>query len=178
MKGKYYLGLLLLYVVGVSFLKSVDWLLALWLLSWLLSWRMMLKSIKATIFFNLSVTLGYLIASWWQGHEFLTYISMFNLRVMDISFAVFYLFGRINLLEAFSFSRSLTFLLVATISQIESFKKSYEDFILGFKSRTVKRLGEMQKRQFISSMLYFFLQKSLHNSKERTLALKARGFFD
>jgi len=50
--------------------------------------------------------------------------------------------------------------------------------MLALKSRSIKKLKERKAKEFIASMFYFFLKKSLHNSKERSLALKARGFFD
>ncbi len=86
--------------------------------------------------------------------------------------------SKINLIKAVSFSSSLQFLLIATLTQIQSFVKTFEDFKLALKSRTVNALRKKDRKNFISSMFYFFLKKSLHNSKERALALKARGFFD
>ena len=178
MKDRIILFLLFIYIIGLTFIHNSTILISIGVVALLLSWKVAIQSLKAIALFNISVTIGYIIKSIIYHTEFLDFIVMFNFRVFDIIFAVFYTIKRINLLKAFSFSKSLTFLLVATISQIESFKQSYYDFLLAFRSRTIKKLHETDKRKFISSMLYFFLQKSLHNSKERTLALKARGFFD
>jgi cobalt/nickel transport system permease protein len=124
------------------------------------------------------VSIGYIIQSLLLEKEFIEYLALFNLRVFDITFLTLYVSSKINLINAVSFSKSLRFLLSATISQIESYKKSYEDFMLALKSRSVKKLKDRKAKEFLSSMFYFFLKKSLHNSKERSLALKARGFFD
>ena len=143
-----------------------------------LSYKTALKSIKAILFFNISVSLGYIIQSLFLNREFYGFLSLFNLRVFDMTFSTLYIIEHINIINAVSFSKSLKFLLSATISQIENFKKSYEDFMLALKSRSIKKLKERKAKEFIASMFYFFLKKSLHNSKERSLALKARGFFD
>jgi len=178
LRDKIILSLLLVAVVGLTFVHTVPVLAALALGAVLLSFKDAKKSIKAIFLFNISVTLGYVIKAYLTQSPFLDYIMMFNLRVFDITFLVFYTFGKINLLRAFSFSRSLKLLLISTLSQIASFQKSYEDFKMALKSRSVKKLSESDKKKFISSMFYFFFKKSLLNSKERTLALKARGFFD
>jgi len=126
----------------------------------------------------MSVTVGYLFESLFLGREFIDFLLIFNLRVFDITFMTLFVSSKINLIKAVSFSPSLQFLLIATLTQIQSFVKTFEDFKLALKSRTVNTLRKKDRKNFISSMFYFFLKKSLHNSKERTLALKARGFFD
>jgi len=178
LRDKAALALLLVAVVGLTFVHDLKVLAALALLFVLLSFKDAKKSIKAIFLFNISVTIGYMIKAYFTGDDFWAYILRFNLRVFDISFLVFYTFSKINLLRAFSFSKSLKLLLVSTLSQIVSFQKTYEDFMLAMKSRSVRKLSYKDKRGFIASMFYFFFKKSLHNAKERTLALKARGFFD
>jgi len=126
----------------------------------------------------MSVTVGYLFESLFLGREFIDFLLIFNLRVFDITFMTLFVSSKINLIKAVSFSSSLQFLLIATLTQIQSFVKTFEDFKLALKSRTVNALRKKDRKNFISSMFYFFLKKSLHNSKERALALKARGFFD
>jgi cobalt/nickel transport system permease protein len=169
---------LIAFIVSLTFVQDVKILLSLGVMFVILSYKIAIKSIKAILLFNVSVSLGYIIQSFVLNEEFYSFLALFNLRVFDITFSTLYIASRINLINAISFSKSLRFLLSATLSQIESFKKSYEDFMLALKSRSVKKLKERKAKEFISSMFYFFLKKSLHNSKERSLALKARGFFD
>jgi len=169
---------LLLAIVLLTFIHDIQILSALAVIFFVLSYKQSIKSIKAILLFNISVSIGYIIQSLLLEKEFIEYLALFNLRVFDITFLTLYVSSKINLINAVSFSKSLRFLLSATISQIESYKKSYEDFMLALKSRSVKKLKDRKAKEFLSSMFYFFLKKSLHNSKERSLALKARGFFD
>ncbi len=144
----------------------------------LLCYKTFIQSVKAVLFFNVGITLGYIVESLMLDRSFGAYIIMFNLRVIDITFLTLYVTSKINIIKALSFSSSLQFLLLATLMQIKSFEKTYEDFVLALQARTRNKLQRKNKKDFIASMFYFFLKKSLHNSKERTLALKARGFFD
>jgi len=144
----------------------------------IISFKTALRAFKSILIFNISVTIGYIIQSLFLGKEFFDFILLFNLRVYDITFMTLFVSSKINLIKAVSFSKSLQFLLIATLSQIQSFTKTFEDFTLALKSRTIKTITQKNKKNFVSSMFYFFLKKSLHNSQERALALKARGFFD
>ena len=126
----------------------------------------------------MSITIGYIIQSFILGNNFVEFLVVFNLRVFDITFLTLYTFSKIDFIKALSFSKPLQFLFVASLSQISSFKKSYDDFVLALKSRVVKKLSQTNKKEFVSSMFYYFFKKSMHNSYERTLALKSRGFFD
>ncbi len=165
-------------IIVLTFVYNVDILLILASVFLLLSYKIAFKTVKAILFFNLSVTLGVIIESFFVQKEILNYLLLFNLRVFDITFLTLYISSKINLLKALSFSSTLQFLLSATLSQIQSFSKTYEDFMMSLKSRTIKRLNERKQKEFLSAMFYFFFKKSLHNSYEKTLGLKARGFFD
>jgi cobalt/nickel transport system permease protein len=81
------------------------------------------------------------------------------------------------MVKFFSFSKELSFLLTMTLSQIFSYKKTFEDFRLAYKARVIKKLRSREKN-FITKTFEFFLKKALKDSKEKTLAMKARGFFD
>jgi cobalt/nickel transport system permease protein len=81
------------------------------------------------------------------------------------------------MIEFFSFSKELSFLLSISLSQIISYKKTFEDFRLAYRARVVRSLREREKG-FVGRVFEFFLLKALRDSKERTMAMKARGFFD
>jgi cobalt/nickel transport system permease protein len=136
------------------------------------------RTFKAILFFNISVTLGYLFQLAVLHEGSWDFILLFNLRVFDITFLTLYIVPKLNVAEALSFSRTLQFLYLASLSQIGSFRRTYGDFVMALKSRTVKPLADREKRDFIGSMLYFFTKKALNQSKERAQALRARGFFD
>lgn len=169
---------LVIFIIALTFVHNTLYLGILGAFFLVLSFKTAKKAFFAILFFNLGVSIGYVIESLILKREFLDYLLLLNLRVFDMTFAVLFISSRINLLKALSFSKSLQFLLSATLSQIDVFKKTYDDFILALKSRTVKKLGERRAKEFISNMFFYFYKKSIHNSKERTLALKSRGFFD
>jgi len=177
-KDKAVFFLLIVSIIILICIHNIVVLLPLALVFAVVSPKVAIKAIKAILFFNLSVTLGYIAQSLFLQREFLSFLAVFNLRVFDITFLTIFTSSKINLIQAVSFSKSLQFLLIATLTQIQSFQKTFEDFKMAIKSRTLTIINQEDRKNFISSMFYFFLKKSLHNSKERTLALKARGFFD
>jgi len=134
------------------------------------------KTVKSLLFFNLSVSLGYFIIASLKGMDPYHYIFYINLKVFTLTYFVFYFFHKINMVEFFAFSKDLSFLLMITLSQIISYKKTYEDFTLAYKARVIKKLHSREKK-FILRVFEFFFSKALKDSKERTLAMKARGFF-
>lgn len=50
--------------------------------------------------------------------------------------------------------------------------------MLALKSRLIKKMNERAKKEFITSVFGYFFTKALYDSEEKSLALKARGFFD
>lgn len=135
------------------------------------------RVLKSVLFFNLSVSLGYIIVAYIKDITAWEYLLYINVKVYSLTFFVFLFFSRVNVIEFFSFSKELSYLLTISLSQILSYKKSFEDFRLAYKARVVKKLRQ-RERSFIVYVFEFFMQKALHDSKERTLAMKARGFFD
>jgi cobalt/nickel transport system permease protein len=106
--------------------------------------------------------------------EYLVYI---NLKVFSLTYFVFFFFSKVDMVKFFSFSKDLSYLLTITLSQIYSYKKTFEDFRLAYKARVIKKVKN-QEEGFIKRTFEFFLKKAMSDSKERSLALKARGFFD
>jgi len=103
------------------------------------------------------------------------YIVYINLKVYTLTFFVFWFFSKISPVQFMAFSKDLGYLTTITLSQIYSYKKTFEDFRLAFKSRTYKLKDKNPK--FITRTFEFFLKKAIKDSEERTLAMKARGFF-
>ncbi len=166
---------LILYIHDIKYLTLC--LFGLWLLSIKEFWRLNRKVIKSILFFNLGVSIGYAILSFVKGINPLDYLLYINLKVYLLSYFVFWFFSRVDIVEFFSFSKDLSYLLMIALSQIISYKKSFEDFKLAYKARVVHKLTQ-RERGFITRVFEFFLKKSLHDSKERSLAMKSRGFFD
>ncbi len=135
------------------------------------------KAFFAVVFFNSIISVSYLTVSLIQGHPWAQYIVLINLRVFLLTFMGFFIINRVNLFKALSFSSTMTFILVLAGSQILTFKKIYDDFAFALKSRVIKRAQTKDLHNYISSMICFFLNKSVNNSREVTQAMRSRGFF-
>jgi cobalt/nickel transport system permease protein len=70
----------------------------------------------------------------------------------------------------------MSYLLTISLSQIYSYKKTFEDFRAAFRARVVN-LREKEK-VFVKNVFDFFLKKAVHDAHERGLAMRARGFFE
>lgn len=135
------------------------------------------KTMKSILFFNTSISLGYFIIALIKGINPYHYLLYINIKVFTLTYFVFYFFHKINMVEFFTFSKELSFLLMIALSQIISYKKTYIDFKLAYKARVIKKLKSREKR-FILRVFEFFFTKAFKDSKERTIAMRARGFFD
>ena len=139
--------------------------------------RLLRKSALSVMFFNTVISIGYIIVSTINNNFSLEYIVLINLRVLLLTFMTFFMIKKINLFKAISFSRTFTFILVLATTQVLVFKRIYEDFKLSLKSRTLGKMGKKDIYSYISSVIFFFLNKSIYNSQETTQAMKSRGFF-
>jgi len=126
--------------------------------------------------FNLGVSLGYALMGYIKGFNPWHYIIYINLKVFLMTYFVFWFFEKVNIVRFFAFSKDLSYLLTMTLSQIYSYKKTFEDFKMAFKSRVVNLRNK--EKDFIANTFKFFFKKAMSDSKEKALAMKARGFFD
>jgi len=149
--------------------------LFLWGISFKEFWKLNLKVIKSILIFNLGISLGFIIMSAFKNMNTWEYLIYINLKVYTLTYFVFWFFTKISVVEFFSFSKDLSYLTTITLSQIYSYKKTFEDFKMAFKARVYKLTDKSPK--FITRTFEFFLTKALKDSKERSLAMKARGFF-
>ncbi len=104
------------------------------------------------------------------------YVVYINLKVYTLTYFVFLFFENVSVVKFLAFSKDLSYLLTITLSQIFTYKKTYEDFRLAFRARVMKI--KIKEKVFIQRVFKFFLNKAMYDSKERTLAMKGRGFFD
>lgn len=135
------------------------------------------KVFKSIFLFNIGVSLGYILMAFFKEISPWNYIVYINLKVYTLTFFVFLFFSYISIVSFFSFSKELSYLLSISLSQIYSYRKTFEDFRLSYKARFIKNYRE-RKRDFVRVVFSFFLKKSMHDSHERVLAMRARGFFD
>ena len=148
----------------------------LWLISFKQSYKLTLKVIKSIFLFNFGISIAYLIMALFKNSS-LDYLLYINLKVFAMTYFVFWFFSKNNMVQFFSFSKELSYLLTITLSQIYSYKKTFEDFRLAYKARVIRKIRE-RENGFITKTFEFFLKKALKDSKERSLAMKARGFFN
>ncbi|WP_331775952.1 hypothetical protein [Sulfurospirillum sp. 1612] len=135
------------------------------------------KVLKSILIFNIGVSLGYIVMAFFKEISPWNYVIYINLKVYTLTFFVFLFFSHVSIVNFFSFSKELSYLLSISLSQIYSYRKTFEDFRLSYKARFIKNYKE-RKRDFITVVFSFFLKKSMHDSHERVLAMRARGFFD
>jgi len=135
------------------------------------------KVFKSILVFNIGVSLGYILMAFFKEINPWNYVIYINLKVYTLTFFVFLFFSHVSIVSFFSFSKEMSYLLSISLSQIYSYRKTFEDFRLAYKARFIKKYRE-RKRNFITVVFSFFLKKSMHDSHERVLAMRARGFFD
>ena len=165
---------LLLSLKNIYFLTTA--LLFLWGISLKDFIKLNKRVIKSIIIFNLGVSLGYVLMAYLKNITPWQYLIYINLKVYTLTYFVFWFFAKISPVQFMAFSKDLGYLTTITLSQIYSYKKTFEDFRLAFKSRVIKLKDKNPK--FITRTFEFFLTKSLKDANERSLAMKARGFFD
>jgi len=169
-------------IFALLLLIKQSWMLlvaigVLWVVTWKHFTYFNLKVLKAFIFFNLGVSVGYVIVAYFKSISPWEYLLYINLKVYVMTYFVFWFFERANLLAFVSFSKTLSYLMSISLSQIYSYKKSFEDFVLAYRSRVIIRMRS-REYVFVGRVFEFFFTKAMQESKERVLAMKARGFFD
>ncbi|ADV45356.1 hypothetical protein [Nitratifractor salsuginis] len=168
-------------VLGLLILNDAGVLAALIALLWIVShnsfFRINRRVLAGIFWFNGVTSAGYALVASLKGVPFAGYLLLFNLKVYAISYFVLWFFSRVDLVKFFAFSRDLSYLLTITLFHMTTYKKSFEDFRMAYRARVVRKLRR-QEEGFILRVFDFFLSKAMRDAKERTLAMKARGFFD
>lgn len=161
-------------------IKNIEYLIFILPILWVVSYKEFIKLnirvIKAILIFNLGVSLGYILMAFFKHINPWEYVIYINLKVYVLTFFVFWFFSKISPVQFMAFSKDLGYLTTIALSQIFSYKKTFDDFKFAFKSRVVKLTDKDPK--FITRVFEFFLNKALKDAEERSLAMKARGFFD
>ena len=177
--------LALLYVSGILFLTLTSTLyiiLAVLFFLFLLSFRQFPRHFKRAflivLFFNSIVTVFYILYASVQHTSFIHFILLINLRTFTLTYLTLLFISKINLFAVFSFSSTLTYLLTISYGQILSFRRIFNDFRFSLKSRMIKKPKRRDIYAFISSTAFFFMNKSLNNSKEIFQAMQSRGFLN
>ncbi|MBD3237549.1 MAG: ABC transporter permease [Candidatus Eisenbacteria bacterium] len=177
--------LLLAYLLWVVLLTSVHdlrllggALILVGLLSGRAAPRLAWRALRAFVWFNLIVSVSYLLASLWRGDVTWSYLALINLRVAALSLSTFWLAERIDLLAALRFSETLRYLLSIAYGQIFAMRRLLVDFRDALRSRTVGslRLRDLYRQRAAAAA--FLFGRGLRDAGEITLAMRSRGFFD
>lgn len=176
---------LLLYaaaVIAISFVHDVAVLAALLGIALIASGRsrgaVLKRALLAMLAFNLSVSLGYVAVSWWQGSFRPMYLVLINLRVLLLVFLGFWFVARVNLLQALSFSPTLCFVATLAVGQVVVFSRVLRDFRLAFVSRSVACPGWGDRARSAGAQATHLLDKSMAGAAESAMAMRSRGCFD
>jgi len=175
-------SLFLLYIILIilfTSIHSVEYLLLAMVMLFLLSYKrfiFLFKRTAKTVWLSLSViSLSYLFAGFFtQIH--LPFLLLLNIRVFLLSFMTFFMLENINLFKVFSFSKKLSSLMALSFSQMHIFQRTFKEFQMGYTSRTQKKRWTTWLKSLNATLLYF-VNKTLHSSKDISLGMKSRGFF-
>ncbi len=182
MKDKILFIFYMILVVLLTSINNIYFFVAVISALFLLSRKDTVKLFKKTVIsiflFNFLISISYIVYCFFYSTPWLDYVLLINLRVFSLSFLTFLFISKVNLFKALSFSKTLSFILVLSYSQILTFKKYLKDFKFALKSRIINKPRLSDKYNFISSLFFFFLNKSINNSKEISQAMKSRGFFN
>jgi cobalt/nickel transport system permease protein len=128
--------------------------------------------------FNSIITLSYIAVTLLQGRFSAQYILLINLRVFLITSLTFLCCERINFFKALAFSRSLTFVMTLSYSQIMIFRRLLGDFRAALQSRSLRTPSLRDLYRHSAMLGSYFLQKALAQAYEVSDAMKSRGFFN
>lgn len=142
------------------------------------AWRLLRQTLLAVLAFNLTVSLGYALLSWWQGHFQGGYLLLVNLRVFLLVFLGFWLVARVDLLGALAGFPVLRLIATLAISQIKTFERILRDFRMAFQSRNLRRPRLLDKSRHAAAQAQTLFDKSIACASEAALAMRSRGTFD
>jgi len=168
-----YLCLVLLFTSIHNTLLLGGALLVLFLLSYKEFFYLFKKSLLSVVMFSGFISLTYLLSGIFREIDY-HFLLLLNLRVFLLSYLSFYIFEQINIFNIFS--KRLSRVLALAFSQIHQYKR----FFIEFKHGTQSRWASFTYSKWLlslKSMIFYFLNKSLHNSQEITMGMRSRGFF-
>lgn len=169
-------------VVAITFVHQPVALAALLMLAGLGAGRRALpllrKTVLAVVAFNLTVSLGYVLACLWQGSFNGHYLLLVNLRVLLLVFLGFWLVSAVNLLAALSGWPVLRLVTTLAIGQIKTFERVLRDFGMAFQSRNLKPPRLRDRAHHAAAQAHTLLDKSMASASEAALAMRSRGAFD
>ncbi len=176
-KLAFFTYLITLSLVAVS--NNIYFIGVILLAAFIMSNKLIFKLLKRTViilfFVNFIVSVFYYYLATINGSFSYYSLIIFNLRTFTLLFITFLMLEKVNVFSVFSFSKTVSFLLILSYSQMLAFKKTLNDFSLAYKSRTIIKPKFNDLHKFIGNMTLFFLRQAMANSTEILLALKSRN---
>lgn len=169
-------------VVALTFVHDPVWLAAALVAAVVLSGAQRLRLLKrasmSVLAFNLSVSIGYVVIALLQQRFSAEFFLLINLRVLLLVFLGFWFISRVDLLDAFGFSRTLSFVTVLAVGQVIAFNRIIQDFRLAFTSRNASGAGIRDRARHAAAQASCLLDKSVSGASETAMAMRSRGCFD
>jgi len=169
-------------VVAATFLHHAGWLTAALLCAVIASgeqrWRLLGRTVRSLLVFNLTISLGYLAVTAWRGGFSPDYLVLVNLRVLLLVYLGFWFAARVNLLAALRGWPLLTLLTTLALGQMQTFARIVRDFRLAFESRNPMRPHLTDRARNAAAQATTLFDKSLASTTEVTQAMRSRGAFD
>jgi cobalt/nickel transport system permease protein len=181
MKHRIAFAFYLLFIILLSSLSSIKaLLLASFILSLFLSFRVFkekslsfLKPLAIAFLFSLLISLPYAVLE--KNVHFPLLISLRTLCMASLTLIFIRTF---NLYSALSFSKSLSYLLVLSVSHLLLYRRSYKEFMQALKSRSPGKPNREELLSFTKSTLECLFEKALRDAEETSQAMRSRGFSD
>jgi cobalt/nickel transport system permease protein len=126
----------------------------------------LLVTAAATVLYSRLVSGGY---NNWE------LVGTMSARVLLLAFLTFVFVRRVNLIEALSFSRSLSVILAVAMAQIFLYRRLATDFQLALRSRSARKPGALGTLRGASTLTGSCLLSSIQHGREVADAMRSRG---
>ncbi|ADC89680.1 conserved hypothetical protein [Thermocrinis albus DSM 14484] len=167
-------------IVGISFVSDIRILLgtmALFLIASLKN-TPVLKIPVYSALFSLLLVLPYTVLQYVKGTPDFHATILLPARSFCILWICSSVMSRINLLKVFDFSRDLTMLIAVTLTYVQFYKRTMEEFFQAYISRSMGKDSWRDRKNLILSMSGYFFHLSLRLSEEVHQAMRSRGVIE
>lgn len=144
-------------------------------------WRILKRSLLAILAFNLSVSLGVVLAGLWRdGTDGIDtgWLLLANLRVLLMVYLGFWFVARVNLFAALHGWPTATLVATLALGQARTFERLIRDFRLALTSRSIIKPRLLDRRRHAGAQAVALLDKAQAQSTEVAFAMRSRGTFD
>lgn len=141
-------------------------------------WQLLKRALLALLAFNLSISLGYVTVSLWQGRFAPDYLLLVNVRALLLVYLGFWLIHRVDPLRALAGWPTAAMFATLAVGQIQAYRRILEEFRLAFRSRNLASPRLRDRARNAGAQGTALVDKSLASAGEVALAMRSRGAFD